>query len=199
MNYISFPRKQANHSIWYVKNDGDKCFQINSDIDGEWNLAQLPIIEGRVDSCISIWAIPYVVSFEKCFSNHYVYEYCVYVPEHYEEKMAIVRKYNPEDSESAADYFTDLDAMRKELDVYANNEWCVRNQVLCKYLHDSLGIGEFVELYESWTDHGDENGLKFNSPTSEMVITLKELLSLPYSRDCIGFDERTKLTIHKTE
>lgn len=199
MEYISFPMAQARNSIWYIKNDGERRFRINKEVDDSWRSINIPVIKGQTDCCFSIWDIRYKVTFDMCFSNPHVYKYGIFVPNRFEEKMAIFRRYNSNDCDPTADCSIDSDAMHKELDIHANNDWSLRNQVLYEYFYENLDIGEFVEIYTSWIEEEDENGMYFKPPTSETVINLQELPHLPYSRECLEFGERKKLTIHKTE
>jgi len=196
MNYISFPKVQTSQETWYIKNDEDTEFRINENAKSGWSRIKIPIIKGQIDCCINIWNFPDFVIYDNCFSNQHIYEYSVCVPNRIKE---ICMKHNPEERDRTADCYMDSNKAKRERDVYASKDWHLRNQVLYQYLCDNLLVGEFVELYEFWTDHDDEHGICFDSPTAVSEITLKELRTRPFSRECIGFDERKKLIIRKTE
>jgi len=192
---MSFPRELTKHQVSYVKRWDDDEFKVN--IDAEENLRRvLQITEGRVDGRFSVWDPVITAHFNDCFINPFVYEFCAEVPEYYcEQKAMISHKYMENE---AINGFLDHDAKDHDLSEYWNKEWSLQNQVLYKYLQDNLKTGEFVEIYESWIEEEDERGMYFGPPTSETVITLKEVLHLPFSTGP-DFGERLKLTIHKTE
>ena len=191
MRYISFPMELTKHQVSYIKLDDEDGFRIDTAAEEDW-YNDLPVIEGRIDGRFSIWDIIGCVIFNNCFKNPFVYEFYAEVPDYfYEQQMEIMRRHREKE---AIDGFMDDEAKEQELSQYWNKEWSLQNQVLYKYLQDNLNTGEFVEIYESWID-GD---MVFDPPTSETVINLKELLSLPFSEGPDDLGERTKLTIHKT-
>ena len=197
MRYISFPRKLKKHQISYIKLDGDDEFNISTNIDGIWDYGELLVTEGRVDGRISIWDILGKSTFNKCFNNPFVYEFGICIPDYYrEQRMEITKRYSKRKED---DGYLDYKAMDQELYVYWGKVWSLESQVLYKYLHDNLNTGEFVEIYESWVsnENEDENGITFSPPTTETVITLEELPSLPLPKETLDFSERKKLTIHK--
>ena len=196
MSYISFPRKLPRHQTSYFKLRGEDAFHINKIADDSWDYKTLPIIEDQVDGRVSIWDILYNALFDNCFVNPFIYEFGICIPDYYyKQKIAIIESYYLEKETTGRNL--DHDAKDHELSEYWNKEWSLRNQVLHKYLSDNLNTGEFVEIYTSWIEEEDENGMHFGPPTSETVINLKELLCLPFSEESIDFGERKKLTIHK--
>lgn len=198
MKYISFPRELSNHHVSYVKTWEEGEFRINPDVvDRCWDVEVLPVIEGQIDGCITFWGLIGSTFFNNCFVNPFIYEFLVETPEYFhEQKDAIIDKYHREEKSTGSRL--DYNAMDQELYKYWNKEQLLQNQVLCKYLHDNLNNGEFIEIYESWIEEEDERGLIFGPPTSEIVIILKELLNLPYPMKVLKIGERKKLVICKS-
>jgi len=199
MRYISFPRELTKHQVLYVKCKDEDEFKKRSDINDSWDYKELPLVEGRIDGRISIWDIFGSVVFNSCFKNPFVYEFCVCLPDYYhEQKMSIIDRYcagkdttiEPLDDEAN-------EAMDKELYQYWGKGWSLENQVLYKYLHENLNVGEFVEIYESWIEEEDENCMTFGPPTFDTNITLEELLYLLLPTQPLEWEERRRLTIRK--
>jgi len=196
MSYISFPREVAMHQKSYIKPDGEAEFRINTNANENLE-GFLPIIDGQANGRVSVWDIIIKAVFKDCFINKFVYEFCVEVPEHFDEKMAVINKYDLESTVIGCEM--NHDAMDRELDEINKREWFLQNQVLYKYLYDNMFVGEFIEIYKSWIEIEGEDGMIFSPPTSEIVITLKDVLSLPYLIDNIEYGERFRLTIHRME
>jgi len=200
MRYISFPRELTKYQVSYIKFWGEDEFRVNKNTEAKWERI-MPIIEDQVDGRFSIWdftnnALFNKAVFNNCFINPFIYEFYAEVPDYYyEQKSAISQKYR---AQEAIDGCLDFEAMDLELSEYWNKEWSLQNQVLYKYLHDNLNAGEFIEIYESWIEEEDERGMIFGPPTSEIVISLEELLSLPFLEGPDDLGERIRLTIHKT-
>ena len=194
MRYISFPKEVSKLPLSYIKLKGEDVFNITTDA-GEvlWLGNNTSLTERRVffwDRDIDI------AIFNNCFKNPFIYEFSVDMPNYYREhKMEISKKYRGKDAISLS---VDHESMKRELDKYWSLEWSMQNQALCKVLHNILIADEFVEIYESWIEEEDENNWYFGPPTSETVINLEELPTLPRSTETLEFGERTKLTIHKT-
>jgi len=199
MKYISLPRDitQCQLNATYIKFDEDDEFNINPDANENWGKLMSPIegqIEGRIYMVDKRTAI-----FNKCFINNFIYELYVEVPEYYYEKrIEIINKHHDKYKNYKERLLHD-DALKNDLLVYGLKTWSLENQVIYKYLDDNLKIGEFSEIYTSIIEEEDENGMYFFPPTSEISISLNELLTLPYPMDWIDFGEREKITIHKTE
>jgi len=194
MSFLSFPRELNKHQVSYIKHPEEDEFRIDTDAEESWGKV-LSVTKGRIDGRFSVWNIVSKAVFSNCFVNPFVYEYCADTPDYYyDERMAIVRKHTEKDAKGG---YLDLGMMDQELYVYDSKEWSLQNQVLYKYLHDNLNVGEFVEIYTSWIEEEDERGMIFGPPTSETVITLEELLSLPFSTGPDELGERERLTIHK--
>jgi len=190
MGYISFPRQLTKHQISYVKSWDENEFKINLDAKEDWE-KNLPVIKGRIDGRISIWDMIVNATFNNCFKNPFIYEYCNEVPDYYyEQTMAIISNHHDN---------ADIKTRDQELIKYWSKEWSLKNQVLHKYLHDNLNVGEFVEIYESVIEEEDASGMIFGPPTIETIICINELLCMPYTAGPKQVGERIKLTIHKTD
>ena len=192
MKYISFPREVATRPLSYVKLKGEDEFNITTST-GEtlWLRNNTSLTERRV-----VFWDKDIAFFNNCFRNPFIYEFNVDIPDYYhEQKRKITERYIGRETVNKC---WDDKLMKRELSKYWGLDWSLRNQALYKVLHNILKAGEFVEIYESWIEEEDQNGMYFGPPTSETVIKLEELPTLPMSTKTLEFGERTMLTIHKT-
>ena len=96
---------------------------------------------------------------EGCFANRFVYGYSEMSAPAYYEKRTMYREGKISEKE--------LDLFRKEEDAKAR-------QLFRNFINKQLNVGEFIEIYDTWTDHLPNQ--HFKSPTSEETMTLDEIL-----------------------
>jgi len=194
MRYISFPRELIKLQISYIKRKGENGFDINTTASDNWDKL-LPVIEDQVDGRIGFWHDEGAL-FNNCFTNQFIYELYLEIPDYYlEQRKEIRKKYTKKE---AIDGRTYENEMNRELHKYGCKIWSLQDQILYKYLHDHLNPGEFVEIYKSWIEECDENSWIFGPPTSETVIALNQLPKQSYPMTTLEFGERRKITIQKT-
>ena len=195
--YISLPRCIAKQQpiTTYIKFKAEDDFIINLNADNKWVIS-MPVVENQIEGQIC-FGDKHNAVFDKYLLNPFVYEFDVRTPNYYyEQEIEVIQRHNEREAKGKG---KDDNALIRDLSVYKSKTWSLRNQVLHKYLTDNLNPGEFAEIYTSWIEEEDENGMYFFLPTFEISISLNELLTLPYPKDWIDFGEREKITIHKIE
>jgi len=124
--------------------------------------------------------------FTNCFNNKFIYEIGIDPPNGLTRKRARIAASNMDNA-----------TKQQELRMLNDTIKIARIQSLYDFIHKHIDIGEFVELYNAWTDH--EN-FRFDSPTHEMTISLDDLLrfkKFPWEQTSLKFDERRKVIIFK--
>ena len=192
--YISFPNELKELYTLYIKDRTENEFRVNPNIGDDLERHTFIANASFFECEVSLGDIS-GATFNKCFSNQFIYELSVFVPEYYDvQKSMIVKKYMEEKDKSG---HYDDNAMKRELNVYWNKHYALQNQAMHKFLYTNLNVGEFAEIYVSWIEDEDYH---FESPTLEVRISLDDLLNNTGSIFIypLKFGEREKLTIYKT-
>ena len=192
ITYISFPRCLGKLRESYIKEREEDEFSINANPSECIYFPDTSFIESEIAIFDKEDA-----TFDNCFKNPSIYRLYLEVSDYYSEQRKEISQgyFEREDSEGYLNEET-MAQLDQDLKKYWDKDSILRNQALYKFLNENLKNGEFAEIYTSWHDHVNFN---FDPPTSEQTINLEDLPKLTSPTKTIELDERTKMTIIKTE
>jgi len=178
MRYISFPSAFNAFLLSNIKGR-EEDYGISYSIDGyRSDIYLFPDMSPNESDVIIVDKKD--ASFYNCFENKFIYEFYVATPfDANRQRMEIIK--SDESSEIKQHALEKLNDMIKVSAIRS----------LYDFIQRHIVNGEFVEIYEVWTDHENFN---FDAPVHEMRINLDDMLCHP---DALRLETRHKLTIVK--
>ncbi|MCL2379098.1 MAG: hypothetical protein FWC77_08235 [Defluviitaleaceae bacterium] len=161
INYISFPKALRAFLLSDIKGR-ERDFGITYDVKGyRKDIYLFP--DSLPDENAVIIVFKNDASFNKCFKNKFIYEFCISIP------IDLIRQR----TEIA---MSDLDDEVRQCELKKLDDTSILflSMSLYDFIQKHLEKGEFAEIYRVWTDHVNFN---FDSPKQEVTINLNDLLS----------------------